>query len=41
MGVVVLNRADYKEGIFSIINHKHKFKELDSDSTIIYFWSIF
>ena len=34
-GVVVLNRADYLEGILNIINDKHKFKELDSDPTII------
>ena len=34
-GVVVLNRSDYLEGILNIINDKHKFKELDSDPTII------
>ena len=34
-GVVVLNRADYIKGIFNIINDTHKFKEIDSDPTIV------
>ena len=34
-GVVILNRSDYTEGILNIINDIHKFKELDSDPTII------
>jgi len=34
-GVVILNKSDYTEGILNIINDIHKFKELDSDPTII------
>ena len=34
-GVVVLNRADYIEGILNIINDTYKFKELDNDPTVI------
>ena len=34
-GVVILNSSDYTEGIFSIINEMHKFKELGNDPSII------
>ena len=34
-GVVVLNRADYIEGILNILNDTNKVKELDNDPTII------
>ena len=34
-GVVVLNSTDYIEGILSIINVTHEFKELDNDPTVI------
>ena len=34
-GVVVLNRADYIEGILNIVNDTYKFKELDNDPTVI------